>query len=133
MIRFTTLSAAFAAAAFSVLLSGPAYAGDSRQQIATAAAHAGMAAESADMKMVKAHLQHVINCLVGPAGAGYDSTQANPCKEQGFGAIPDASFEKMASLEAALKMAKDGKAEADIAKAREKAAATQAALGKLSK
>lgn len=128
MIRAASISTA---ALFLVLMVPSAWAGDSRQQTATAAAHAGMAAASADEKMVRGHLQHVVNCLVGPAGEGYDSAQANPCKDQGFGAIQDAPMDKVPALQAALKMAKDGAAEPDAAKAREKAAATQAALSKL--
>lgn len=111
----------------------PANAGDAAKEISTAAAHAGMAAGSTEMKMVKAHLQHVVNCLVGPSGAGYDANQANPCKDQGAGAIPDASADKKVGLEAALKMTKDAAKETDMAKAKEKAVANQAALGKLAK
>jgi len=108
-----------------------ALAGDAKLQTATAAAHAGMAAAAVEPAMVKSHLQHVVNCLAGPAGEGYDPAQANPCKDQGFGAIPDAPMDKMPALQAALKMARDGVAEADPAKAREKAAAVQASLGKI--
>ncbi|CUW38990.1 conserved exported protein of unknown function [Magnetospirillum sp. XM-1] len=128
MDRNRILSAALAAAGLSVLSAFPVLAGDSKAQVTTAAAHAGMAATAAELKMVKGHLQHVINCLVGPAGEGYDAAQANPCKDQGFGAIPDAPMDKMP----ALKIAKDGAAESDLAKAQEKAAATQVALGKIS-
>jgi len=126
------LSATLAVAGFAVLYAAPACAGDARPQVATAAAHAGMAAAATEDKMVKGHLQHVVNCLVGPAGEGFDAAQANPCKDQGFGAIPDASMDKVPALQAALKMARDGLAAPDGAKAREKAAATQAALGKIS-
>jgi hypothetical protein len=114
-----------------LFIAQPATAGDAAKEISTAAAHAGMAAGSGELKMVQSHLQHVVNCLVGPGGAGFDANQANPCKDLGAGAIPDASMDKKAGLEAALKMAKDGVMEADMAKAKEKAAATQAALGKL--
>lgn len=132
MIRIRFLPVAVVAAGLSVLAAFPALAGDAKAQVTTAAAHAGMAAASGELKMVKGHLQHVINCLAGPAGEGYDASQANPCKDQGFGAIPDAPMDKMAALQAVLKMARDGAAESDLAKAREKAAATQAALSKIS-
>ncbi len=132
MVRTRFLPAAAMATGLSALLAFPVLAGDSKQQVATAAAHAGMAAAATDMKMVKGHLQHVINCMVGPAGEGFDSSQANPCKDQGFGAIPDAPMDKMPALQAALKVARDAAAESDLAKAREKAAAAQAALGKIS-
>lgn len=37
------------------------------------------------------HLHHVINCLVGPGGDGFDANEANPCKDQGAAGIPDAT------------------------------------------
>ncbi len=132
MLRIKMLSAAIAVAGFAALCTTPAVAGDFKQQVATATAHAGMAAAATEEKMVRGHLQHVINCLVGPAGEGFDAAQANPCKDQGFGAIQDASMDKVPALQAALKMVKDSAAEPDVAKAREKAAAAQAALGKIS-
>jgi hypothetical protein len=38
------------------------------------------------------HLQHVLNCLVGPGGDGYDITPPNmdPCANAGKGALNDA-------------------------------------------
>lgn len=133
MRRMSTLPVALGVTAFFVTWSFAAAAGDARQQVVTAAAHAGMAAGASDVKMVKAHLQHVINCLVGPSGEGYDSTQANPCKEMGFGAVPDASMDKIPALQAAVKLAREGEAAPGIETAREKALATQAALDKLAK
>jgi hypothetical protein len=132
MIRIRMLPLAALAAGAIALFVQPASAGDFRQQTATAAAHAGMAAAAAEPGMTKSHMQHVINCLVGPAGDGYDSTQANPCKDQGFGAIPDAPMDKMTALQAALKLAREASAESDPVKARDKAAAAQAALSKIS-
>ena len=132
MIRIKMIPAVSLAAGLTMLFAQIVQAGDPKQQVATAAAHAGMAAASTELKMVNSHLQHVVNCLVGPAGEGYDGAQANPCKDQGFGAVQDAPMDKIPALQAAARMAKDGAAEADLAKAREKAAATQAALGKIS-
>jgi hypothetical protein len=39
------------------------------------------------------HLQHVLNCLVGPGGDGYDITPPNtdPCANAGKGALNDAA------------------------------------------
>lgn len=128
MFRMTAFAAAAGLALFAAQ---PAAAADAAKEIGTAAAHAGMAAASPDMKMVQSHLQHVVNCLVGPGGAGFDANQANPCKDQGMGAIPDSAMDKRMALEAALKMAKDGMMETDPAQAKAKAAATQQALGKL--
>lgn len=131
MTHAFSFSGAVAAAGLLLFAAQPVLAADAAKEIATAAAHAGMAAGSGELKMVQGHLQHVVNCLVGPGGAGYDANQANPCKDQGMGAIPDSPMDKKAGLEAALKMAKDGAMEPDMAKAKEKAMATQAALGKL--
>jgi len=60
---------------------------DGPQAISTAAQHAGMAAASADLGMAQRHLHHVLNCLVGPGGEGFDAAAGNPCGAAG-GAIP---------------------------------------------
>jgi hypothetical protein len=40
----------------------------------------------------KTHLQHVLNCLVGPGGEGYNATppMMDPCSNSGKGALNDA-------------------------------------------
>jgi hypothetical protein len=80
------------------------------KQVQTAAAHAGMALGAADLKMAHAHLQHVVNCLVGPAGTGFDANAANPCKGMGQGAIVDAKGDAAAEakLQQALQEAESG-------------------------
>jgi len=85
-------------------------AGDVSKQVSTAAAHAGMALGAADLKMAHAHLQHVINCLVGPSGEGYDAQQADPCKGMGQGAMVDAKGDtaQEAQLQTALEHAQHG-------------------------
>lgn len=60
------------------------------KQVSTARAHAGMALGAADLKLAHTHLHHVINCLVGPSGKGFDAQEENPCKGLGQGAIVDA-------------------------------------------
>jgi hypothetical protein len=70
------------------------------KQVATASAHAGMALGAADLKMTQTHLHHVINCLVGPSGEGFDAQAGNPCKGMGQGAIVDAHGD--AAVEARL-------------------------------
>jgi hypothetical protein len=86
-----TASTAFAALAFVVAISAPsvASAADATKEVATANAHAGMAAGAANVPTVHAHLHHVVNCLVGPKGDGFDAKEANPCDKMGDGAIPD--------------------------------------------
>jgi hypothetical protein len=82
-------------AAALIFIATPALAatGAAQQEAATARAHALMAAGADSLKMTHAHLHHVINCLVGPKGAGYDASAADPCKGMGEGAIPDASHD----------------------------------------
>lgn len=130
MTRTRVLSSAVAAAALLLLAVPPAIAGDAPAEIATAAAHAGMAAASGDIKTVHMHLHHVVNCLVGPGGTGFDAMEANPCKGKGLGAIPDSLAGKRMALQSVVDMAERGIAQADLAKAKEEAAEVQAALKK---
>ena len=60
-------------------------------QARTAAAHAGMAIGAPNIAGVHLHLHHVLNCLVGPGGAGFDANVLDPCKGMGTGAIRDAA------------------------------------------
>jgi len=86
IIRGTAALAAVSLAAFATniaLADGP-------QAISTAAQHAGMAASSADLAGAQRHLHHVLNCLVGPGGEGFDAAPGNPCAAAG-GAIPQTS------------------------------------------
>jgi hypothetical protein len=80
------------------------------KQAATAAAHAGMAFGAADLKMTHTHLHHVVNCLVGPSGQGFDASAENPCKGMGNGAIADAKGDAAteARLQSALQAAQQG-------------------------
>jgi len=78
--------------------------------------------------MVHMHLHHVVNCLVGPTGTGFDATNANPCAKAGNGAIPDASAAQKAKLATALASANAGLAATDVAAAQKDAAAAAAAI-----
>lgn len=80
------------------------------KQVSTASAHAGMALGAADLKMAQMHLHHVVNCLVGTAGKGFDAKAGNPCKGQGQGAIVDAKGDAAteAKLHTALAEAEAG-------------------------
>jgi len=80
------------------------------KQMSTAAAHAGMAVGATDLKMTQTHLHHVVNCLVGPNGKGFDAKAGDPCKGQGNGAIVDAKGDAAteAKLRAALTQAEAG-------------------------
>ncbi|MGZ5929417.1 MAG: hypothetical protein ACXWLX_09390 [Rhizomicrobium sp.] len=72
------------------LLATPAFA-DLAGELSTAQTHAGMASTQADIAMAHKHLQHAINCLVGPNGKGFDAAAGNPCGKAGNGAIPDST------------------------------------------
>ena len=80
------------------------------KQASTAAAHAGMALGASDLATAHAHLQHVVNCLVGPSGEGFDAKQADPCKDMGRGAIVDAKGDaaRESQLQTALTHARQG-------------------------
>lgn len=62
---------------------------DMRSEAAIANTHAGLAANAPDAKTTEMHLHHVINCLVGPNGGGYDLSAGDPCNGQGDGAVHD--------------------------------------------
>jgi hypothetical protein len=120
-----------AATAALVLASAPGTAADAAKEIQTAVTHAGYAADATVLKTVHAHLQHTVNCLVGPKGAGFDAKQLDPCKGQGSGAIPDtADAAKKQSLEAALASAKTGRKANTLKAAKDEAQKTVALVKK---
>ncbi len=118
-MKRTLLTAAFAGFALATIATRPAMAEDPAKELATAATHAGLAAGSRDLKTAQMHLHHVVNCLVGPNGAGYDKSNANPCNGQGAGGIPDTSGDKQAALKSAVSKAQEGIASGDVAKAKQ--------------
>ncbi|HVI88204.1 MAG TPA: hypothetical protein VM659_07880 [Dongiaceae bacterium] len=105
------------------------FAADAAKEIATAIDHAGYAADATVLKTTYTHLHHVINCLVGPAGDGFDPEEANPCAAMGDGAILDSSnaATKMA-LSAVVTKAKSGLAAKDLTVAKADAKTVQEML-----
>jgi hypothetical protein len=78
--------------------------------------------------MVHMHLHHVLNCLVGPGGDGFDAAPGNPCGMAG-GAIPQTADAAMkAKLVNAANQVKAGIANADMAAAKKTATDVQAML-----
>ena len=108
----------------------PASAGaDVNKEVSTAAQHAGFAGSSKDMKTTQMHLHHVVNCLVGPQGEGFDVSFGNPCDGQGSGAISDTTDSaKKASLQKALQQTIDDLKQSDMAAAQKNATAVQVLL-----
>jgi len=110
------------------LFATPALA-DPAAQISIAKNHAGMAAKAAELKMVQMHHHHAVNCLVGPAGAGFDAAAGNPCGKAGTGAIPETTdAAQKAKLQGVADAAKAGLASTDLATAQKAAQATADAL-----
>jgi hypothetical protein len=83
--------------------SAPAWAGDAPQEpgprygatgimdeVTQALIHANYGATASSIEIVHEHLHHIINCLVGPKGQGFEAKWGNPCHGMGDGAIPDA-------------------------------------------
>jgi hypothetical protein len=101
---------------------------DVSAELVVASQHAGFASKAAAIDMVHMHLHHVVNCLVGPTGTGFDASNANPCAKAGNGAIPDASAAQKAKLATALTSANAGLAATDVAAAQKDASAAAAAI-----
>ena len=120
---------AIAGLAAAIAAIAPAFAADVKGEIATAMDHANYAAAATGIDGVHMHLHHVVNCVVGPKGAGFDASQINPCAGRGNGAIPDmadAALKK--SLQAAADEASKGIAETNLATAQADAKSTSAML-----
>lgn len=110
----------------------PAFAQTSsaQKEISTAHAHALLAQSATTLNMVHTHLHHVINCLVGSSGQGYDAAAGTPCKGEGNGAIPDSAADSAlhGKLESALSDAQSGLASTSLAAAQDDAGKAAAAL-----
>lgn len=103
---------------------------DTAAELNIAQNHAGMAAKASDLKTTQMHLHHVVNCLVGPAGAGFDAAAGNPCGKAGAGAIPDSTDSaQKAKLQSIVDSATPGLTTTDLASAQKTAQATADAIG----
>ena len=103
---------------------------DVAAELTTAQTHAGLAAKATNVNTVHMHLHHALNCLVGPGGAGFDATNANPCASQGKGIIPDSmDAAQKTKLQAAVADAQRGIAASDLATAQAAATETATAIG----
>jgi hypothetical protein len=58
-------------------------------QLETAIQHAGFATAASDRDEAVQHLGHVLNCIVGEEGEGFDAAHGNPCSGQGIGIESD--------------------------------------------
>jgi hypothetical protein len=115
-------------AAAAALLATPAFA-DLAGELSTAQTHAGMASSQADIAMAHKHLQHAVNCLVGPSGAGFDAAAGNPCGTAGAGAINDTTdAAQKAKLTSIAASAKTGVGNSDLAASQKAAKDTADAI-----
>jgi hypothetical protein len=115
--------------ATALLFSTAAFA-DLAGEFATAQTHAGLAAKATDINMVHMHLHHALNCLVGPGGMGFDTTNANPCASAGKGILVDSTdMAQKTKLQAAVTDANRGIAATDLTAAQAAANETASAIG----
>jgi hypothetical protein len=125
----THLSLAGVVAVVLTALSAAALAADPAEEVATAATHAGFAAQATSVEQAHIHLHHVVNCLVGRKGLGFDANTANPCQDLGQGALPDtADATTKAKLTAALAKAQAGLKSDDLSAVKKAATEAQANL-----
>lgn len=118
--------------ALALLMSLSALAEESDSQVKTAAVHATLAVDSADIQAVQMHLHHTLNCLVGPEGDGFDADEMNPCDGMGNGAITDAKDEdNKDELEKVASVVKDGLDSDDYDEAKDAATSAQDMLNEL--
>ncbi|HEX7348465.1 MAG TPA: hypothetical protein VF264_02285, partial [Rhodanobacteraceae bacterium] len=105
-----------------------------KAELEAAQIHAKAATQMDSLQGVQLHLHHVINCLVGEHGAGYDAAaealSEHPCKGLGNGAIADSTTDPAMhrAAEAALHTAKAGIKATQLAAAHKDATATLHAL-----
>ena len=109
------------------LLATPAFA-DLASSLSTAQTHAGMAATQTDIMKVHMHLQHAVNCLVGPKGAGFDASMGNPCGKETMGAIDASSGAQKDKLTKIAADAKAGVGNSDLAASQAAAKSTADAI-----
>lgn len=78
------------------------------EQLSTAVTHAGFSASAEDQAMASRHLGHVLNCIVGEGGEGFNADWGHPCGGQGAGIANDlAEHPQAAELQALVDSARD--------------------------
>lgn len=81
--------------------------GNLATQLATAITHAGFSANAEAIDMATTHLGHVLNCIVGTGGEGFNADWGNPCGSQGAGIMNElASHPQAADLQALVESAR---------------------------
>jgi hypothetical protein len=80
-------------------------------------------------RLCENYLNETTSSLVGPKGQGFDDKEANPCKDQGNGAIPDTTdaVRKAALIESLAKV-NEALRQKDMVAAQKSASQVQALL-----
>lgn len=101
------------------------------KEVSTAHAHALMSQGATTVSTAHMHLHHVINCLVGPKGSGFNAAAGNPCKGMGNGALNDSTSNAalQTKVKSALADANSGLESDSLSTVHESAAKVAAALG----
>jgi hypothetical protein len=60
------------------------------EQWKIAVQHVKLAQNYSNVKEIQQHMQHVINCLEGATGAGFEGGAGNPCEGKGTGMMVNA-------------------------------------------
>ncbi len=92
MIRFQNLfpMVVFTLLVFmTVVVIGASPMDQAKNELDTAIYHGKASVDADSVDTMKSHLKHAINCIEGPQGKDFDSSELNPCKGQGNGIIPD--------------------------------------------
>lgn len=102
-------------------------------QRATAVQHAGFSMEADEHDMAVRHLGHVLNCIAGEGGEGFDASWGHPCAGQGEGLLNDLAGQAHADdlgavLRAAHGLAMAGVEEDSLAAVQAAAAGVRALL-----
>ncbi|MEJ2643963.1 MAG: hypothetical protein P8180_03365 [Gammaproteobacteria bacterium] len=111
LLRFVaTYALPFLLAAGMPAVASAGSSGAALKQVATAIEHAHFASQGKTTSIAHLHLHHVINCLVGPKGKGFDGAVGDPCKGQGNGALNDFNGpeRERVTLKEALSLARIG-------------------------
>jgi len=102
-------------------------------QLATAVQHAEFSMGSDDHAVAVRHLGHVLNCIAGVGGEGFDGSWGHPCDGQGSGLLTDLADQSRADdlavvLRAAHALAMAGVEEGSLGAVRAAAAGVRALL-----
>lgn len=106
-------------------------------QLATAKQHAEFSMGAEEHETAVRHLGHVLNCIAGEGGEGFDGSWGHPCGGQGAGILADIeehahAADLMAVLSSAHALAMQGVAEESLGAVHAAAAGVRALLEVLS-